>query len=88
MLGRSTFGRYVTANERGRFLTAFLRRAERVEVSQPVVACRDHKANKFLSLAVAGSASVIVSGDLFALDPFRGIPTLRPQDFPAAVVEE
>lgn len=89
VLGRSKFDRYVSADERGRFLAAFLARAELVEVAEPVEACRDPTDDKFLSLAVTGAASVLVSGDedLLVLHPFRGIPILRPQEFLAAVAE-
>ena len=40
-----------------------------------IQACRDPKDDKFLELAVNGSAEVIVTGDkdLLVLDPFRGI---------------
>lgn len=82
VLGRSKFDRYVTAEERGRFLAALLRQAELVEVEGEVRVCRDPKDDKFLSLAVAGSAAVIVSGDedLLVLHPFRGIRVLRPEE--------
>jgi len=40
--------------------------------------CRDPKDNKFLEVAVAGEADVIVNGDqdLLVLHPFAGIPIL------------
>jgi len=87
VVGRPKFDRYVTAEERGRFVAALVRRAELVEVPAPVVACRDPRDDKFLSLAVSGSASVIVSGDadLLVLHPFRGIPILSPATFLEAV---
>ena len=89
VLGRPKFDRYVTAEERGRFLAALLRRAELVEVAREVAACRDPKDDKFLSLALAGSASVIVSGDedLLVLHPFRGVRILRPQELLAELAE-
>jgi putative PIN family toxin of toxin-antitoxin system len=84
---RPRFDRYATAEERGRFVAALVRRAELVDVAAAVVACRDPKDDKFLSLAVAGSASVIVSGDedLLVLDPFHGVPILTPAAFLDAV---
>jgi predicted nucleic acid-binding protein len=44
---------------------------------------RDPKDDKFLQVAVAGKADVIVSGDedLLVLHPFSGIPILRPAAF-------
>lgn len=49
----------------------------------PLVACRDPKDDKFLSLAYAGQASCLVSGDqdLLVLHPFQNIPILNPADF-------
>jgi putative PIN family toxin of toxin-antitoxin system len=48
-----------------------------------ITACRDPKDNKFLDVAVAGKADVIVSGDqdLLTLHPFAGIPILPPAAF-------
>lgn len=53
-----------------------------VEV-EPLMASRDPKDDKFLSLAVAGNAECIVSGDkdLLILNPFRGIAILPPATF-------
>ena len=81
--GRSKFDRYVTTEERARFVAALVGRAELVEVGAHVAACRDPKDDKFLSLALAGSASVIVSGDedLLVLHPFQGVPILTPAAF-------
>jgi putative PIN family toxin of toxin-antitoxin system len=52
-----------------------LLRGEVVGPAEPLSICRDPKDDKFLELAVAGKAGVIVSGDddLLVLDPFRGI---------------
>ena len=57
--------------------------AELVQIAERIVACRDPKDGKFLELAVAGRADVIVSGDadLLALNPFRGIPIVTPSAF-------
>jgi putative PIN family toxin of toxin-antitoxin system len=60
-----------------------LLRGEGVVPEQRISACRDPKDEKFLEVAVAGKADVIVSGDqdLLALHPFAGIPILPPADF-------
>ena len=60
-----------------------LLRGEAVVPEQRNSACRDPKDDKFLEVAVAGKADVIVSGDkdLLALHPFAGIPILPPADF-------
>jgi uncharacterized protein len=43
----------------------------------------DPSDNKFLEAAVAGQADYIVSGDndLLSLNPFRGIPIIKPAEF-------
>jgi len=57
--------------------------AERVQITERIVACRDPKDDKFLELAATGRADVIVSGDadLLALGPFRGILIVDPAIF-------
>ena len=53
------------------------------DISESITACRDPKDNKFLELAVAGKANLIVSSDkdLQVLHPFRRIPILSPAKF-------
>ena len=60
-----------------------LLRGEGVTPTERITACRDPKDDKFLELAVAGKADVIVSGDedLRILDPFAGIPIVPPHVF-------
>jgi putative PIN family toxin of toxin-antitoxin system len=60
-----------------------LLRGETVEVGERVSACRDPRDDKFLEVAVAGDAQVIVTADqdLLDLHPFRGIPILSPGGF-------
>jgi uncharacterized protein len=81
VLDREKFNRYVTEEERERFLRSLLREAELIE--QKIQLCRDPKDDKVLELAVDGDADCIVSGDedLLMLDPFRGIPILGPDKF-------
>lgn len=83
VLDREKFRRYVTEEERGRFLRSFLRETRLVEIQKTVRACRDPKDDKFLELAVNGDADCIVSGDddLLMLDPFRGKRVLTPDGF-------
>ncbi|MFP4390748.1 MAG: putative toxin-antitoxin system toxin component, PIN family [Desulfococcaceae bacterium] len=47
--------------------------------------CRDPKDNKFLELAVSGSASILIAGDqdLLVLNPFRNLDILTPTEFVA-----
>ena len=80
VLSRAKFDAYVTIEDRQEFLRLLGRIAEMVPTTYTVRACRDPGDDKFLELAVNGSADLIVTGDkdLLALDPFRGIPILTP----------
>jgi putative PIN family toxin of toxin-antitoxin system len=90
VLGREKFRRYVTEEERERFLRSLLREARLVEIREKIHACRDPKDDKFLELAVNGGADCIVSGDddLLALDPFRSIRILAPGAFLEALSKD
>ncbi len=87
VLGREKFRRYVSEEQRERFLQGLLQEATLVEVQEKIQACRDPKDDKFLELAVNGGADCIVSGDddLLVLSPFRGIDILTPTDFLDAI---
>jgi uncharacterized protein len=65
------------------WLESVLAAAELVSITQPIVACRDARDDKFLELAVNGGADVIVSGDadLLVLNLFRGIAIITPAVF-------
>jgi hypothetical protein len=83
VLRRKEFEKYVTEDERIEFITALVRAADLVEITETVTECRDPKDNKFLELAVSGKAACIVSGDrdLLQLHPFRGMLVLTPRQF-------
>ena len=83
VLSRPKFDRYVSADDRLEFLAKTIRDAETVEVNLSITDCRDPKDNKFLELAVSGSATHLVTGDadLLALNSFRGITIVSPNDF-------
>jgi putative PIN family toxin of toxin-antitoxin system len=83
VLSRKKLNKYLLEEERMRFLVALLKEAELVEIVETIADCRDAKDNKFLELAVSGGADCIVSGDedLLILNPFRGIPILKPTEF-------
>jgi uncharacterized protein len=85
VLCRPKFDRYVTPEERERFLAMLLAQSALIEVSDHLQECRDPKDDKFLELALSGGAACLVSGDrdLLALNPFRGVPILTPSDFVA-----
>jgi uncharacterized protein len=90
VLGRKKFDRYVSPEDRERFLARLLREGRLVEVTEEVRACRDPKDDKFLELAVCGGASCVVTGDqdLLALHPFRGVPILTPARFLELLAQE
>ena len=83
VLRRKGIDKYVTEDERTEFITALVREATLAEITDTVTECRDPKDDKFLELAVSGTATCIVSGDddLLVLHPFRGIPVLTPRQF-------
>jgi uncharacterized protein len=80
VLHREKLHPYIDEEDIRRFLAALTREAEWVEVTAKVTACRDPKDDKFLSLAVSGNATHIITGDidLLALHPFRGIEIVSP----------
>lgn len=83
VLSRNRFRRYIDEEDVRRFLASLTRASLWVEVDVAITASRDPKDDKFLSLAVCGAATHIITGDsdLLALDPFRGIRILQPQTF-------
>ena len=83
VFARPRFVAYIGTG-RGRLVLATLTAAaHRFEPSERVGDCRDAKDNKYLELALAAGASVIVSSDddLLVLDPWRGIRILTPARF-------
>lgn len=83
VLNRKQFRRYISDEEVRLFLAALTRESQWVDPDVEVTACRDPKDNKFLSLAVSGHATHIITGDsdLLVLHPFQGISILQPQNF-------
>ncbi len=55
--------------------------------TEAVTECRDAKDDKYLELALAAGAEIIVSSDddLLVLHPWRGLRVLRPADYLAEV---
>jgi putative PIN family toxin of toxin-antitoxin system len=83
VLRRPRFARAIPEVRLEQFLR--LSRADAVwfEPTVEVTECRDPKDNKYLELALAAGAEIIVSGDedLLVLDPWRGIHIVRPADY-------
>jgi uncharacterized protein len=83
VLSRPRFDRYVSIDDRLRFLQLLLGVVRRVPITHRVSACRDPKDDKFLHVALNGNAEAIVTGDrdLLVLDPFHGVRILSPTAF-------
>jgi uncharacterized protein len=81
---RQKFDRYASVERRQRFLDIILVTAETIEPTEFVRECADPKDDKYLTLAAAGEADVIVSSDvhyLVSMHPWRGISILSPASF-------
>lgn len=84
---RPKFDPYVSVARRQSILDILTLASEHVVSIEPVRECRDPKDDKYLALAAAGHADVIVSSDvrhLLSMHPWRGIPILSPAAFLAA----
>ena len=83
VLNREKFDKYVTHDERMRFIVGFLKIAEMIETGETIAICRDPKDDKLLELAVGGNAGFLVTGDkdLLVLNPFRGVEIITPREF-------
>lgn len=80
---RPKFDKYITVEERQRFLLDFFTVIEFIEITESISVCRDFKDDKLLELAVSGRAESIITGDqdLLILNPFRDIQILTVQSF-------
>ena len=83
VLSRPKFDKYLSAKERRKFFSLLAPLCIKVEIVQPIRACRDPHDDKFLELAVNGYADFILSGDsdLLGLHPFQDIPVISPVQY-------
>lgn len=83
VLSRPKFDRYVSTEDRQQFFRLLGRVVEFVSILCPIRACRDPKDDKFLEVAVNGSADLIVTGDadLLSMHPFQNISILTPSSY-------
>src|ERR1700745_2618786 len=86
VLNRPRFARAIPLARRERVLEILRHAAVWFEPTARISDCRDPKDNKYLELALAAGAEMIVSGDddLLVLDPLRGVHGLLPADYLAA----
>lgn len=80
---RGKFDRYLSDEKRFDFLENLRKVAHWVIIEHHVFDCRDPKDNKFLSLALAAQAALIVTGDdnLLILNPYQNIPICTAREF-------
>jgi len=83
VLLRSKFDRYASVAVRQAFLQGFRAHLQLTEVVVQVNECCDPKDDKFLSLAWAVGAELIIASDphLTQMHPWRSIPILPPAAF-------
>jgi putative PIN family toxin of toxin-antitoxin system len=83
-LTKPKLDRYLTEQERGLFVSNLLNHAQLVQLPAVIPRiCRDPNDDHLLALALAGGATVLVTGDadLLVLHPWQGIHICTPQDF-------
>jgi putative PIN family toxin of toxin-antitoxin system len=83
VLARPKLDLYINLKDRRQFLRQLGRVAEFVPIVQLVRECRDAKDDKFLEVALNGSADLIITGDadLLALHPWRRLAILTPAEY-------
>lgn len=83
VLRRPKFASVITGDRRAEIAELLTANAVWFAPTIPVLDCRDAKDNKYLELALAASADVIVSGDADLLDlaPWRGVRIVRAADY-------
>lgn len=88
VLARDKFDAWRPREHRRMWVELFRLAVTLVEVKVPIAECRDIKDNKFLELAVAANADVLVSSDIHLLEmhPFRGVQILQLSEFKRQVL--
>lgn len=83
VVARDKFDRYISVENRRRFLRQLRRRAELVQIVQVVRECRDPDDDKILEVALNGRADIIITGDaeLLAMNPWREIAIVTSADY-------
>jgi putative PIN family toxin of toxin-antitoxin system len=83
VLRRPKLARFLDPNLRDELLDLLFSAAAWFDPAERVTDCRDAKDDKYLELALAAKAGVIVSSDddLLMLNPWRGVWILRPTEY-------
>jgi len=83
VMARSRFNRYLSRENRERFVLELCSIVEFVPIIQTVRECRDPDDDRILEVALNGRGDVIITGDedLLLLNPWRGIGIVRPAQY-------
>ena len=83
VINRPKFDKYISKPDRRKFFEVLAPLCIKVEILQTIQASRDRKDDKFLEVAINGSADFILTGDtdLLELHPFHEIPIYSPSQF-------
>ena len=83
VINRPKFDKYISKSDRRKFFEVLAPLCINVEIIQSIQASRDPKDDKFLEVAINGSADFILTGDtdLLELHPFHEIPIYNPSQF-------
>ena len=83
VINRPMFDKYISKPARRKFFEVLAPLCIKVEIIQTIQASRDRKDDKFLEVAINGSADFILTGDtdLLELHPFHEIPIYSPTQF-------
>ncbi len=89
VLNRAKFARAIPFERRERVISLIRNLAVWFEPVVRVMDCRDPDDNKYLELAQAAGADIIVSSDndLLVLNPWRGVKILRPAEYLRAATQ-
>ncbi len=83
VLWRPQFDRYLSSDDRQRFLALLAGVTRKVHVTRQFDICRDAKDNQFLDVAFNGQAHALITGDqdLLVLEVFQGVPIVTAAAF-------
>lgn len=83
VINRPMFDKYISKPDRRKFFEVLAPLCIKVEIIQTMQASRDPKDDKYLEVAINGSADFILTGDtdLLELHPFHEIPIYSPSQF-------
>jgi len=83
VFSREKFNKWLSLKTRIDFIENIITNSLPIQILERVVACRDPKDDKYLSLAKTAQADCIISGDqdLLILNPFENIPILHATTF-------